>query len=222
MRAIRNGLHAAGIPVENSKGEWGRGQEEINVRYAPALDMADRHAILKNGCKEIAWAHGKAVTFMAKSDLWPGRQLGAYPPVAVVEGRQAGVVRRRQGRARHVGADAAATWPAFSAMRGRSPISWRLHQFLQALPGRNLRADPRGVELRQPHRRLQAVRRRQQGGARRMPGRGADLNPHLAFAALLAAGLDGIDDEMELEAHFEGDAYVGASCARFPRPCARR
>ena len=66
MRAIRNGLQGAGIPVENSKGEWGPGQEEINVRYADALDMADRHVILKNGIKEIAHAQGKAVTFMAK------------------------------------------------------------------------------------------------------------------------------------------------------------
>ena len=62
MRAIRNGLQGAGIPVENSKGEWGPGQEEINVRYADALTMADRHVILKNGCKEIAFLQGKAIT----------------------------------------------------------------------------------------------------------------------------------------------------------------
>src|SRR5262249_53147383 len=66
MRAIRRGLQGAAIPVENSKGEWGPGQEEINVRYTDALEMADRHAILKNAVKEIAHAHGKAVTFMAK------------------------------------------------------------------------------------------------------------------------------------------------------------
>ena len=66
MRAIRKGLQGAGIPVENSKGEWGPGQEEINVRYADALEMADRHVILKNGIKEIAYGLGKAVTFMAK------------------------------------------------------------------------------------------------------------------------------------------------------------
>ena len=74
MRAIRNGLDGAGIPVENSKGEWGPGQEEINVRYAEALEMADRHTILKNGIKEIAWLHGKAVTFMAK---WNYDQAGS-------------------------------------------------------------------------------------------------------------------------------------------------
>ncbi|HYM99190.1 MAG TPA: glutamine synthetase family protein, partial [Aestuariivirgaceae bacterium] len=66
MRAIRNGLQGAGIPVENSKGEWGPGQEEINVRYADPLTMADWHVILKNGCKEIAYGLGKAVTFMSK------------------------------------------------------------------------------------------------------------------------------------------------------------
>ena len=54
MRAVRNGLQGAGIPVENSKGEWGPGQEEINVRYADAVEMADRHVIYKNGTKEIA------------------------------------------------------------------------------------------------------------------------------------------------------------------------
>ena len=72
MRAIRNGLMGAGIPVENSKGEWGPGQEEINVRYADVLDMADRHVIMKNGIKEMAHLQGKAVTFMAKWDygLW--------------------------------------------------------------------------------------------------------------------------------------------------------
>ena len=66
MRAMRNGLQKAGIPVENSKGEWGPGQEELNVRYADALTMADRHVIMKNGMKEIAHQHGKAITFMAK------------------------------------------------------------------------------------------------------------------------------------------------------------
>src|SRR5690606_24660449 len=66
MRALRNGLHGAGIPVENSKGEASAGQAEINVRYADALEMADRHVIIKNATKEIAWQRGKAVTFLAK------------------------------------------------------------------------------------------------------------------------------------------------------------
>src|SRR3546814_17045913 len=66
MRAMRKGLQAAGIPVENSKGEWGPGQAEINVRYDEALPMADNHVLLKNACKAIAYQKGKAITFMAK------------------------------------------------------------------------------------------------------------------------------------------------------------
>src|SRR6185503_6986860 len=68
MRQLRKHLQASGIPVENSKGEWGPGQEEINVTYADALTMADRHVVLKNATKEIAHLNGKAVTFMAKWD----------------------------------------------------------------------------------------------------------------------------------------------------------
>ncbi|MEM1315101.1 MAG: glutamine synthetase family protein, partial [Pseudomonadota bacterium] len=66
MRAVRNGLRGADIPVENTKGEADAGQAEINIRYADALTMADRHVIAKNGIKEIAWAKGHAASFMAK------------------------------------------------------------------------------------------------------------------------------------------------------------
>ncbi len=69
IRAIRNGMEGAGVPVETSKGEWGRGQEEINLRYAEALEMADRAALYKHGAKEIAHLHGCSVTFMAKYDM---------------------------------------------------------------------------------------------------------------------------------------------------------
>src|SRR2546425_1942202 len=69
IRAIRNGMEGADVPVETSKGEWGRGQEEINLRYAEALEMADRTALYKHGAKEIAHQHGTAITFMAKYDM---------------------------------------------------------------------------------------------------------------------------------------------------------
>lgn len=74
MRAIRTGLNAAGVPVENSKGEASAGQEEINVRYAGALEAADAHVIVKNGCKEIAFQKGRALTFLAK---WNDRAAGS-------------------------------------------------------------------------------------------------------------------------------------------------
>src|SRR5713226_2809340 len=69
VRAIRNSMEAARVPVEFSKGEWGRGQEEINLRYAEALEMADRHVLYKHGVKEIAWQQGCSITFMAKYDM---------------------------------------------------------------------------------------------------------------------------------------------------------
>src|SRR5712691_2355324 len=67
VRAIRNGMEAARVPVEFSKGEWGRGQEEINLRYTDALEMADRHVLYKHGVKEIAWEQGCSVTLDRKS-----------------------------------------------------------------------------------------------------------------------------------------------------------
>src|SRR3546814_15088158 len=73
MRAMRKGLQAAGIPVENSKGEWGPGQAEINVRYDEALTMADNHVLLKTACKDIAHQKGKAITFM---DKWKYEMAG--------------------------------------------------------------------------------------------------------------------------------------------------
>ena len=69
MRAIRTGLNAAGIPVESSKGEASAGQEEINVQYDEAVPAADAHVVVKNAAKEIAWAKGRALTFMAKPDV---------------------------------------------------------------------------------------------------------------------------------------------------------
>src|SRR5437762_3301033 len=72
--AIRSHLERSGIPVESSKGEWGPGQQEIGLRYADLLEMADRHHIYKHAAKEIAWQHGKAITFMAK---WDERYAGS-------------------------------------------------------------------------------------------------------------------------------------------------
>ena len=66
VREIRNRLDAAGVPIEGSKGEWGHGQQEINLRHTDPLEMADRHVIYKHGAKEIAWQKGVSATFMAK------------------------------------------------------------------------------------------------------------------------------------------------------------
>ena len=171
MRAIRRGLQGAGIPVENSKGEWGPGQEEINVRYADALEMADRHAILKNAVKEIAHAQGKAVTFMAKWRYDLAGSSSPRPPLAVGRAGAQAAVPRRQGRARHVGADALLRRRPARVRARHHLLPGALHQLLQALPGRHLRADQDGVEPRQPHGRVPPVRRGHQGHPHRVPHR---------------------------------------------------
>ena len=74
MRPIRNHLFAAGLPIENSKGEAETGQEELNIRYAEALDCADHHSIAKHAVKEIAWQHGHAASFLPK---WHHDKVGS-------------------------------------------------------------------------------------------------------------------------------------------------
>jgi glutamine synthetase len=207
MRAIRNGLQGAGIPVENSKGEWGPGQEEINVKYAEALEMADRHVILKNGCKEIAWAQGKAITFMAKWDYGlAGNSAHIHQSLWSQDGKR----------------------PLFHDPKGDHGMSELMKHYMAGLL---MHADEITYFLA-PY--INSYKRFQAGtfaptravwsfdnrtAGYRLCGAGgktvrvecrvggADLNPYLAFAALLAAGLDGIEKKMELEPVFSGDAY---------------
>ena len=100
LRAIRNQMDAAGVPVEGTKGEWGPGQEELNLVYAEALPMADGHTLFKHGAKEIAMQQGKAITFMAKwrtdlagsschihTSLWRGVNDNAFVDPGAADGR---------------------------------------------------------------------------------------------------------------------------------------
>ena len=217
MRAIRKGLQGAGIPVENSKGEWGPGQAEINVRYADALEMADRHAILKNGIKEIAHTQGKAVTFMSKwrTDL--------------------------AGSSSHVHAslwDLAGKTPLFLDSKAEHGMSLLMRQFMagQLKYARDITVflapyinsykrfqagtfaptkavwsrDNRTAGFRVCGDNSKAIRVECRVG-------GADLNPYLAFAGLIAAGLAGIEEKLELGAAFSGDAYVGKELPEVPK-----
>ncbi len=217
MRAIRLGLNGAGIPVENSKGEWGPGQEEINIRYAEALEMADRHAILKNGIKEIAFGKGKAVTFMAKWDDGlagssahihmslrdkTGRKPLFLDPKAEF-GMSASMRRFMAGQLRYAGD---ITW--FLAPYVNSYKRFQAGTFAptKAIWSR----DNRTAGFRLVGEATKSIRVECRIG-------GADLNPYLAFAALIAAGLAGIDEELELEAPFVGDAYGGKRLREVPK-----
>jgi glutamine synthetase len=217
MRAIRNGLQAAGIAVENSKGEWGPGQEEINVRYADPLTMADWHVILKNGCKEIAYSLGKAVTFMAKwrydlagssshihASLWDA--AGKKPLFLDAKAEYGMSALMRQFVAGQLAYAREITW--FLAPYINSYKRFQVGTFAPTRAIWSL--DNRTAGFRLCGADSKAIRIECRIG-------GADLNPYLAFAALIAAGLAGIEQKLELEAPYVGDAYQDASLREVPK-----
>ena len=217
MRAVRNGLAGAGIPVENSKGEWGPGQEEINVRYADALEMADRHVIIKNAVREIAHLAGKAVTFMAKWDetlagsschvhasLWDkaGRKSLFHDPKDPL-GMSQLMKRFMAGQLKY----------AFDITWFLAPYinSYKRFQVGTFAPTKAIWSrDNRTAGFRLVGEHTRAIRTECRIG-------GADLNPYLAFAALIAAGLAGIEEELDLDPPFKGDAYAGKRLRDVPK-----
>jgi glutamine synthetase len=217
MRAIRNGLNGAGIPVENSKGEWGPGQEEINVRYAEALEMADNHVILKNGCKEIAAAMGKAVTFMAKYNYGlAGNSSHIHNSLWSADGRTPLFLDKKAERGMSA---LMRSWVA-GQMKYARDITWLLAPYINSYkrfqvgtfaPTKIIWSDDnRTAGFRLCGAGTKGIRIECRIG-------GADLNPYLAFAGLIAAGLAGIDEKLELQKPFEGDAYVGAKLPEIPK-----
>jgi glutamine synthetase len=207
MRAIRNGLQGAGIPVENSKGEWGPGQEEINVRYAEALEMADRHAIIKNGAKEIAYGLGKAITFMAKWDYgMAGSSCHVHQSLWSKDGKSPLFF----DKAGDHGMSATMKHYIAGQLERAREITYFLAPYINSYkrfmagtfaPTRAIWSfDNRTAGYRVCGAGTKAIRVECRIG-------GADLNPYLAFAALIAAGLDGVEKKIKLEPAFSGDAY---------------
>jgi len=231
MRAIRNGMTAAGVPVESSKGEWSRGQHEVNFIYAEPLPMADRHVLFKHGVKEMAEQHGKSVSFMAKYapteagnschihlSLWRGgrnlfweagtRSAGA--PVAV----GAGLTRDRPPRGgsrlfrqflgglmKYSPELCLFFAPTINSYKRYQPASWAPTRMAWALDNRTVgfRVVGEGQGFRIEN---------------RMPG--ADANPYLAFAAMLAAGSAGVAENLDCGDQYLGNAYVDPKLARLP------
>ena len=206
MRALRNGLAGAGIPVENSKGDWGPGQEEINVRYAEALDMADRHAIIKNGAKEIAYNVGKSVSFMAKWDygmagnsshihqsLWSTDDKPLFMDKKGEHGMSPLMKQYLAGQLAHAGDITYFLAPYINSYKRFMAGTFAPTRAVWSFDNRTAGFRICGAETK-------AIRVECRIG-------GADLNPYLAFAALIAAGLDGIEKKMELEPVVSGDIY---------------
>lgn len=217
MRAIRNGIAGAGIPVENSKGEWGPGQEEINVRYAEALEMADRHVVLKTGCKDIANSLGKAVTFMAKYDYGlAGNSCHIHNSLWSADGKTP-LFHDKAGE--YSMTPLMRSWVAGQLKYARE-FTWFLAPYINSYKRFQVGTfaptkivwsrDNRTAGFRLCGEGTKGIRIECRVG-------GADLNPHLAFAALIAAGLAGVDEKLELDKPFEGDAYHGARLKEIPK-----
>jgi glutamine synthetase len=214
IRAVRNGMKGAGVPVEFSKGEWGPGQEEINLRYAEALEMADRHVIYKNGLKEIAWQHGKAVTFMAKwrEDL-AGNSFHLHSSLwSVADDHSA--FQGDDGEAspvfRHFLAGQLAAAREMTLFLAPYINSYKRFQAGSFAPTRAVWSrDNRTAGFRVvgsgPGLRVEC----------RIPG--ADANPYLAYAATIAAGLHGIENALELEDEIAGDIYQRDDVREVPK-----
>jgi glutamine synthetase len=217
MRAIRNNLQAAGIPIENTKGEASAGQVELNVRYADALTMADRHAIIKNACKEIAWSKGKAVTFLAKWNYdAAGSSSHIHQSLWSLDGKTP-VFLDRQGE--HGMSDMMRHYVA-GLLAHASEVTYFLAPYINSYkrfmagtfaPTKAIwSTDNRTAGYRLCGADTKAIRIECRVG-------GSDINPHLAMAALLAAGIDGIENKLELEPQFEGDAYGGKDIREVPK-----
>jgi glutamine synthetase len=198
LRKIRNDMGAAGMAVESSKGECNDGQHEINFHYGPALRTADEHAIYKTGAKEIAAAEGMAITFMAKYDQREGSSCHIHLSL------------RRDGRA-----EFAADETLFERfVAGQLACLRELSLFYAPNVNSYKRFAkgsfaPTAVAWGRDNRTC-AVRVVGHGEALRVELRvpGADVNPCLALAAMIAAGLHGIEHELELEPPLDGNAYA--------------
>ena len=215
MRAMRTGLQGADVPVENTKGEAEAGQAEINVRYTDALTMADRHAIIKNACKEIAWSKGHAVSFMAKwntafagnsshihQSLWSldGKPLFQDPSAA--HGISDLMKHYLAGLLRHASELTYFLAPNVNSYKRFVAGTFAPTQAIWSLDNRTAGYRVCGADTK-------AVRIECRVG-------GADLNPYLAMAALLAAGIEGIESKRELEPAFVGNAYGETGAREIP------
>jgi glutamine synthetase len=214
--AIRRGIDAAGIPVEFSKGEASRGQHEINLAYADALTMADRHAIYKNGAKEIAGQLGRSITFMAKYDMTEGgSSCHIHSSVWSADGNEPVMYDAAEpehmskifrgwlgGLLAHTGELSYLFAPTVNSYKRYQVESWAPTALAWGRDNRTCGFRVVGTD----------------GSSYRVESRvpGADCNPYLAFAATVAAGLAGIATNADPGPGFVGNAYEDADLPRVP------
>ncbi|MEJ2676304.1 MAG: glutamine synthetase family protein, partial [Acidihalobacter sp.] len=203
LRRIRNCMDGAAIPVENAKGECNLGQHEINFHYDEALTTADGHTIYKNGAKEIASQEGYAITFMPKFDEREGNSCHIHLSLRAQDGTP---VFSDGGRGmsdlfRQFLAGQIACLRDFSLFYAPNINSYKRYAHGSFAPT----AVAWGHDNR-----TCALRVIGHGASLRVENRvpGGDVNPYLALAAMIAAGLHGIDNGLPLEDAFAGNAYM--------------
>lgn len=215
MRAVRNGLYGAGIPIENTKGEADAGQHEVNYRYSDALDTADNHSIVKQGIKEMAHAVGKSVTFMAKYDhRRAGSSSHVHQSLWTLDGKPAFYdhddVHGMSQTMKHFLAGQLAHAQEITAFLAPYVNSYKRFTIGMFAPTKAVwSADNRTAGFRVCGAHTKAVR-----VECRIPG--SDVNPYLCCAALLAAGLAGIEGKMALEPEMKGDMYSATGIREIP------
>ncbi|MFT5051921.1 MAG: glutamine synthetase [Chlamydiales bacterium] len=213
--AARRHLRDSGVPVENSKGEWGLGQHELNVRFTDVLTMADRHTVYKQCLKEVADLSGRSVTFMAKPhtdqagsschlhlSLWRDGK-SAFPGSGDLAGIACTDAFRwfLGGWIAHASESMAFLAPNVNSYKRYQSGSWAPTKLAWSYDNRTagFRVVGKGPSLR-----IEC----------RIPG--ADCNPYLAFGASLAAGLDGIENKIEPPPIFAGDVYAAEGLEQIP------
>ncbi len=215
MRPIRNHLREMGIPIEGSKGEAEAGQEELNIKYADALATADHHTIAKHGIKEIAHQHGVAASFLPKwhqdrvgsashvhQSIWKEGANAFYDPSKplakseLMDHYMAGLIKYASDYTYFLA-------PYINSYKRFAKGTFAPTQIVWSVDNRTAAFRLCGdgtkgvrVECRTP---------------------GADMNPYLGIAAMLAAGLKGIEEKLELPAPFTGDAYSDDETHHIPR-----
>jgi len=211
LREIRNGMAGAGMTVESAKGECNLGQHEIAFRFRDALGTADNHVVYKNGAKEIAAQSGMSLTFMAKFNEREGNSCHLHVSLRDGDGRPVFAGDGAHGFSpvfEHWLAGLLAAQREFTLLMAPNINSYKRFALGSFAPT----AVAWGFDNR-----TCALRVIGHGSSLRAENRvpGGDVNPYLALAALVAAGLHGIENELPLEPAFEGNAY-GSDKPRVP------
>ena len=221
LRRLRNEMGAAGVPMEGTKGEWGRGQVELNLEHTDPLEMADRHALLKHGAREIAEQQGMALTFMPKvapdeagsschvhASAWDASGIDnvfwddAHGATDPTKGGPTDTFRHFLAGQLALARDLSVLFaPTINAYKRYQSLSWAPTAITWGHDNRTcgFRVVGRGRSFRIEN---------------RLPG--ADANPYLAYAAMIGAGMYGIAHRLELAPAFDGNAYAATDLPRLP------